>query len=206
MRDTNTGNAKSFICERTAEYILVPKLTSILRSRFKVIVPIFPWATREGGNLSKQIHKNDQFRVVGMFPRRPKLNSVNSSNIIIKINHQILVGAQYSIKFGIPIIAGCPLTKNLWELDNSPECIWIKLEQRSQDDFEIDTGNIQSFIPDWIFPSEELLLNYLSEYSILMDYQKAIESFKQTRGFLRETGYYRYFGIGGYKPVYFLLI
>ena len=205
MRDLNAGNPTSFISERTTEYVLVPKLTNILKRKFDAVIPIFPWATREGSNISKQIHKQDKFRVVGMFPRRPKLNYANSSNIIIKINRQILLGAQDSLKLGIPIVAGCPMVKNFWELGSSPYCAWVKLEQMYTDDFEIDTGNIQSFIPDWIFPSEELLLNYLSEYSILMDYQKAIESFKQTIGILRETGYYRYFGIGGYKPVYFLL-
>ena len=86
-----------------------------------------------------------------------------------------------------------------------PNCAWVKLEQRSLVDLEIDTGNIQKFIPDWIFPSEEILLNYMSEHSILMDFKNAIKSFKETRRILRETGFYRYFGIGGYKPVYFLL-
>ena len=62
------NEAKSFISEHTAEYILIPKLKNILQRRFCIVTPIFPWATREGSNLSNQIHKSDRIRVVGLFP------------------------------------------------------------------------------------------------------------------------------------------
>lgn len=205
MTTSSIGNIKSFICERTAEYVLVPALKNILRRKFNVVVPMFPWATREGGNLSNQIHNNDRFRVVGLYARRPKLISPNDSNIIIKINRSILIGADYSSQRGIPIIAGCPLARNFWELGNCPNNAWIKLEQESQDDFEIYCGNIQQFMPEWIYPNEEQLLNYLMKMAILVDLKTALELFKNTKRICREAGFSGYLGMGGYKPVYFLL-
>jgi len=52
----NRDYPKSFINERSAEYILVPNLKSILLEKFSTVTPLFPWATREGSVLSKQIH------------------------------------------------------------------------------------------------------------------------------------------------------
>ena len=41
----------SFISEHTAEYVLIPQLTDILKQKFEVVIPIYPWMTREGNNL-----------------------------------------------------------------------------------------------------------------------------------------------------------
>jgi hypothetical protein len=206
MKSTFEKDPISFISERTAEYVLVPKLIKILKKKYSNVIPIFPWATREGSNLSKQIHEDDKFYIVGMFPRRPKLDSANDPNIIIKINHQIIVEAKRSLQLGIPMIAGCPLVKNFWELGSSPNCVWIKLEQASEDDAEIDARNIKSFIPGWIFPNEVTLIKYFYDYSLLTNLQNAIQAFKKIKLTSKEAYNFHYFWMGSrYKPVYFLL-
>jgi hypothetical protein len=205
------GQATSFICEHTAEYILVPKLKEILRKKFDIVTPIYPWASREGSNISKELHKHDKFKVVGLYPRRPKLISAGDPKITVKINEQILLGAQTGTKLGIPVIAGCPLVKNFGDLGNNPDCIWIKLNQGSTENFELKLGQIQSFdyinqISKFIFANEEDLLTYLSEKSELIDFNSAILSFREIKRASVGAGSYSYFRfMGFYKPVYFLL-
>lgn len=205
------GQATSFICEHTAEYILVPKLKEILRKRFDIVTPIYPWASREGSNISKELHKHDKFKVVGLYPRRPKLISAGDPKITVKISEQILLGAQTGIKLGIPVIAGCPLVKNFWELGNNPNCVWIKLNQGSTKNFELELGQIRSFedvnqISKFIFANEGELLTYLSEKTELMDINSAILSFREIKRDSVGLGFYSYFRfMGFYKPVYFLL-
>jgi len=201
----------SFICEHTAEYILIPKLKKILHKRFDIVTPIYPWASREGSNISKELHKYDKFKVVGLYPRRPKLVSAASTKITVKINEQILLGAQSGMKLGIPIIAGCPSVRNFWELGNSPNCVWIKLNQGFTETFELELEHIQSSnymnqISKFIFTNEEDLLTYLSEKSELIDFTHAISSFRKIKMDSEGTGFYYPFRfMGGYKPVYFLL-
>lgn len=205
------GQATSFICEHTAEYILVPKLKEILRKRFDIVTPIYPWASREGSYISKELHKHDKFKVVGLYPRRPKFVSTDKPEIIVKINGQILLGAQTGIKLGIPVIAGCPLVRTFWELGNNPDCIWIKLDQGSTETFELELGHIQyhdymNQISKFIFTDEKDLLTYLSEKSELIDINSARLSFREIKRDSVGEGSYSYFRfMGFYKPVYFLL-
>jgi len=123
-----------------------------------------------------------------------------------------LLGAQCGMELGIPIIAGCPLAKNFWELGNSPHCLWIKLDQGSKkdcDDIELKIEDIRSLdsvkrLSKYIFLDKEELLSYLVERTESMDFDTAMQSFRQIRGASQGTAFfYRYFG--GYKPVYFLL-
>ena len=201
----------SFICEHTAEYILIPKLKEILHKRFDIVTPIYPWALREGSNISKELHKHDKFKVVGLYPRRPKLVSATNPKITVKINEQILLGAQSGMKLGIPIIAGCPSARNFWELGNNPNCVWIKLNQGLTETFELELEHIQSSnymnqISKFTFTNEEDLLTYLSEKSELIDFTHAISSFRKIKMDSEGTGFYYPFRfMGGYKPVYFLL-
>lgn len=200
------SKAKSFICEHTVEYILIPKLKEILHKRFDIVTPIYPWASREGGNISKELHKCDKFKVVGLYPRRPKLISAGTPKITVKINGQILLGAQSGMKLGIPIVAGCPLVTNFWELGNNPNCVWIKLNQGSTESFELELELIQpsyymNQISEFIFTNEKDLLTYLSEKSASIDFNSAMLSFREIK--MDSGSPFRF--MGGYKPVYFLL-
>lgn len=70
----------SFISGHTVKYVLVPKLTIILKQKFEVVISIFPWTSREGSNLSKTIHRQDKFKIVGFYPRHKARNSKLSTN------------------------------------------------------------------------------------------------------------------------------
>jgi hypothetical protein len=204
------GQATSFVCEHTAEYVLVPKLKEVLRERFDAVTPIYPWASREGSGLSRELHKHAKFKVVGLYPRRPKFISTDAPNIVVKINEQVLIGAQTGIRLGIPIIAGCPLAKNLWELGNNPECMWIKLDQGPTETFELHVEHIQRHdymneISKFIFTNEDNLLTYISEKAKLMEISFAASCFREIKNSAR-PGFHSYFMFAGlYKPVYFLL-
>ncbi len=206
---------KSFISEHTAEYTLIPRMKKILHKRFDTVTPIYPWVTREWSKISEDLHKYDRFRVVGLYSRRPKLGSAGSQIITIKINSQILLGALSGIKLGIPIIAGCPLVTNFWELGNDPNCLWIKLDQASKEDFNIEfniereyeqsSDNINQ-ISRSIIMNEEDLLTYLSEKSELMDFNSVKFAIREIKMESQEMSSTNFFGsVGGYKPIYFLL-
>jgi hypothetical protein len=202
--------ATSFICEHTAEYLLVPELKRILHNKFDTVVPIYPWASREGSNIAKALHKHDTFKMVGLYPRRPKLISVSSPEIIVKINAQILRGAQTGLRLGIPIIAGCPLARDFWELGENPNCVWVELNQDSTTDWELFLDPDQPLkyfnqMSTSMFLNEKDLLVYLDKYAKPIDIDKAISSFKEIKGagFGASYSFLRF--MGSYKPVYFLL-
>ncbi len=205
------AKATSYICEHTAEYTLVPTLKNILRRKFESVTPIFPWITREGGNTSFRLHGHEKFKILGLYPRRPKLNPANYENIIVKVNEQILFGAKSGLEYGIPIIAGCPIASDFWELGKDPNCLWINLESISMEKFEIEleldnsSYSITKF-PECAFQSEEDILTYIDDIAETTDLITALEAIKTIK--MQSKGiefYYSMAFMGGYKPVYFLL-
>lgn len=196
----------SFICEHTAEYILIPRLTDILKQKFKVVVPIYPWLTREGNNLSKSIHRQDKFKIVGFYPRRPKINLKNHK-ILIKINNEFLNGAKEASRINIPMIAGCPLARNLWELNEDTKCIWIKLTDNTRSFYNIEC--VDEIPTEYkVIQREEILntnhdiLNFVINGSKELDFENLIQAIQTIRAH-SSTVYFM--GFGSYKPVYFLL-
>lgn len=196
----------SFISEHTAEYVLIPRLTEILKQKFEVVVPIYPWMTREGNNLSKSLHEQDKFKMVGFYPRRPKID-LNSQKIAIKINDEFLNGAKEASKINIPMLAGCPIARNLLELNNDTKCIWIKLTDKTRNIYDIEY--IDGIPVEFkIKQNEEVLntnddiLNFISNYCKELDFVNLIQAIQTIRQY-SSTVYFM--GFGTYKPIYFLL-
>lgn len=201
--------ATSFISEHTAEFVLVPTLKGILQKEFEIVTPIFPWMTREGSKVSKILHRNDKFKIIGMYPRRPKIDLSNKENIFIKINEQIILGAQSGLSLGIPIIAGFPLVKDFWSLGKDPICIWIKLNAQSDEIFQIEyVGDLHldKDLSQIVFYKERDILNYINDNARLFDIVTAMNMFRKIK---KDSGnlefYSRFTFWGGYKPIYFLL-
>lgn len=196
----------SFISEHTAEYILIPKLTQILKQKFELVVPIFPWMTREGNNLSKSIHGQDSFKIVGFYPRRPKIN-LAENKILVKINSEFLEGAKEASRMKIPMLAGCPLVKSFWELSEETQCIWIKLNGETKSLYQIEYNREKStefMISDSIgvLEKDEDILNFVTTYCDTYDFESLIQAIQT----IREHSSTVYFmGFGSYKPIYFLL-
>lgn len=199
-------NYSSFISEHTGEYVLIPRLTGILKQKFKVVIPIYPWLTREGNNLSKSLHRQDKFKIVGFYPRRPKID-IKYRKIQIKINNEFLTGAKEASRINIPMLAGCPLASNLWELNEDTKCIWIKLTDKTRKNYNIEyTDEIP--IDYKIIQHEEILdtnddiLNFVINGSKELDFEKLIQAIQTIRVY-SSTVYFM--GFGSYKPIYFLL-
>lgn len=105
--------ATSFICERSAELVLVPHMKSLLNKEYKHVVSIFPWLNRELGNKAKDTHKNDEFKILVLFPRRPKLSN---DGIFVSINYELKEVEKIGVNYGIKVIAGSPIASDFWEL------------------------------------------------------------------------------------------
>ena len=199
-------NYPSFICEHTAEYVLIPKLTQILKLKFDQVIPIFPWLTREGNNLSKQIHGQDEFKIVGFYPRRPKIN-LKDNKVIIKINSEFIDGAEEALKMNIPMLAGCPLSKSFWDLDNNTKCIWIKLTNKTKRYYEVqysieNTTEFNVIDNTEILNGQEEILDFIISNSKTHNFESLIRGIHSIR---EHSSTVNFMGFGSYKPVYFLL-
>jgi len=202
------SEAKSFIGEYSVGLSIVPCIKEILHEKYEYVTPIFPWMTREGSNISKFLHRSDQFRILGIFPRRPKLTS-DSEDIEFKINAQIIAGAYGGLELGIPIIAGGPLVKNFWELSNNPRFIWIRLELKKNDDFLIKIKETECFTPALtkiLFNKNQEILDYLNEKAKLFSIEEALDAFREVKMITMNFPFHSRFLFGSvYKPIYFLL-
>jgi len=202
-----------FLSEHTAEYVLVPRLRSILAAKFGIVIPVYFWKTREGNSLSNLIHKSEFVRVLALFPRRPKLTSPTEETIWGKINQELLEYARASSSAGIPAIAGLPLAHSLPELWENREPIWISLAYESPEDvvFEVEavSRKVVSVRPEGQkldIMAEKNIPFFVEENASTMTWPDAIDAVNilRTERF-RDNFHNRIFFLGGYKPVYFFV-
>lgn len=201
----------SFLGEHTVELTIVPILKNILEKEFNSVVPIFPWMTREGGNISKWIHKHDEFKIIGLYPRRPKLFTSETNFLILKISHHIIFGAKSGKSQGIPIIGGIPLVRNFWELGNKPDCLWLNLDFDANEQLEYEVSLDRIYQPEEpvakiTFKSEDEIIQLIKKTAKTFDITKAISAFGKIKMDSMNLDFYSSFAyMGGYKPIYFLL-
>ena len=202
------NDAKSFLGEYSIGLSIAPCIKEILHKRYKYVTPIFPWVTREGSNISKNLHRNDRFKIFGIFPRRPKLTS-GGEDIEFKINSEVLAGANSGLKLGIPLIAGCPLVKNFWELSDNPRFIWIRLNLDKKDDFLFKIKEGETFTPPLsriLFNTNQEILDYIDVKTKLFSIEEALKAFREIKMTSMNIPYIPRFGFSStYKPIYFLL-
>lgn len=206
-----SSSGLSFISEHTVEYYLVPALKSILLKRYQTVIPMFPWFSREGSNISLEIHSDTKFKLVGLYPRRPKLVSRNQSTIKVKFNLQISIAAKKGYSLGIPMLAGVPFARNFLELGNSDNYFWFKLGIYENNDYEIDINNKGSLLEnnslaEMVIKDQEDLLSFVDGNTEVMRWNDAIEAMKQIKSHSEGAEYNRHFFFANaYKPVYFVL-
>lgn len=182
--------ATSFISEHTAEFVLVPMMKSLLEKHYPTVLPIYPWLSREFSNRAKGTHGFSGFHILALFPRRPKLS--NSDNVYVTINSELSAYKEIALKYGITVIAGCPLATNLWELASCNECAWLDVEVTN----------------DYLEEVTSLNNRRITDREILRDVsQSEIHSMESLEEFIRNTRYTLPAGFFGtrYKPVYFLI-
>jgi hypothetical protein len=201
------SNYHSFVSEHTLEYILIPRLSRILKQQFKSVVPIFPWMTREGNLLSKSLHRSDEFKIIGLFPRRPKFESGVEGKIYIKINIELIESLKIASGFNLPLIAGCPLIENLWELGDNTSCVWIKIKKNEKETYQIEiakdaNGGYPKMKSNDFFETDDQLLNYVVKNCHTFNFDHMIEIIRMING--RRNEYPSFYLGASYKPVYFL--
>ncbi|QXO16994.1 hypothetical protein [Vibrio ostreae] len=179
----------SYISEHTAEYVLVPEMKSVLEQEFSVVLPIFPWLTREFSKVGKSTHGFSSFRVLALFPRRPK---ISNSDIYLTINSELSACNQHAKMHGITVVAGCPIARNLRELASCRECVWLRID--SHYDYLKDVSKLGSM----------RLTNADVLEEVLCSPEQSMDSLEMFIRSARDTLPVRFFG-ARYKPVYFLV-
>ncbi|MCF7982349.1 MAG: hypothetical protein K9K86_10215 [Pseudomonadales bacterium] len=191
--------ATSYISERSAELSLVPQLKMELENHFDYVAPVFPWLNRETSKISKKIHSNDRFKILVLFPRRPKIDPNDFKNIFTTVNEDLAIFKDFAKEYNIPVIAGCPIARNFWELSKCTKHIWI----------EINKVTINKYLNPVINTAGKKVSASLSISRIVKLINKSssfdIEGFSE---FLHESKYVmpRSFIFGPrYKPTYLLI-
>ncbi|ACA85194.1 hypothetical protein [Shewanella woodyi] len=182
--------ATSFISEHSAEFILVPAMKALLEKKFSVVVPIFPWLSREFGNRAKSTHGFSGFNVLALFPRRPKIS--DNDEVLVTVNGELSVYKEIGLEHGITVIAGCPVATNLWEFASCNEFAWLDIDDAY--------GYLESI--------DSLAGKRLTDEEILATVSKSeVHSMDTLEAFIRDTRYVLPAGFFGtrYKPVYFLV-
>jgi len=196
----------SFLSEHTVEYCLVPEFKALLEKEYEIVIPLFPWISREGGKLSKTIHGSLKFYVIAMYPRRPKFEVPGSDTIVVKINNQLITAAMKGKKLGIPIIAGIPFARDFIELSSRPKCYWIKLTKFELRDNFVEINKTTDYVPKVGFENDRNLFNYIKKNLRLKSFEEIINNISEIMRSEEDNRYFqRYLFSPGYKPVYFLI-
>lgn len=189
--------ATSYISEHSAEYYLVPALKKILQEQYSHVAPVFPWISREFSKISRQLHKDDLFHVLVMFPRRPKLNGPDSGEIYVTINWELENFNKVGEEKGVPVIAGCPRAVDIWDLSNCQNYAWLDLAQSNYHEYLNPLSKMEK--NGYLLEKEDILA--LVRNSAIFN----LESFKDFfRDAKKTQPYSRMYG-SQYKAVYFLI-
>lgn len=210
MKQENPFAATSFISEHSAEYVLVPNLASILSVKYPSLVPIYFWATREGGSLAVASLGSSRVRLVTAFARRPKTNNPGSDVLFLKINASLLEAAETGARLGSPVFAGVPLATSLLHFNTCTPCAWFALpgEVQVAGDIHIrlslsekrsNPSNKKGVINGPL--TEDEIMDIVSRKTIPMTWADAVQAMKNIRKSGRSYGWF----MAGYQP-FFLII
>ncbi len=201
-----------FISEHSAEYLLVPKLCSILEPDFSGTVPIYYWASREGARLSLESRFGSTIQIVACFARRPKVSHVGQDHILVKFNEVLFEYAAASSDNGIPVFAGVPLASSLDQLTTDRESAWFKLVGGNHQlayaqcrlgipgGMIIDNSDADHVLGP-LTPNQ--IRNLVIEQAKPMPWSDAAEILRELR--IRKTGRGPYSWLGNYHPFHILL-
>lgn len=198
---------KSYVCERSVEYALIPELVKLLKSKYKNVVAIFPWATREGSKTSLDVNGGLTFKVIGIYARRPKLHA-SSDKITVKLNESIIFAARKAADLGLPLIAGSILARSFFDLAATEKSVYFNLNTLPLDIDEIEAefdckGKVDADICPIIDHKE--ILKIIDTSAKQLDVQGFMNIVKEIKAASSGLDYYNpMVYMGGYKPVYVL--
>lgn len=185
------NNYRSFLSEHTVEFSLVSAAKRILDEHYECVVPVYPWMGRELSKMSRELHSVDGFKVLSVFPRRPKKLSAFANEFFVKINWELVEYEEKCRDFKVPVIAGCPMVNNLWELSKPDNIVWIDLSSRVSGVLLVGGQDLvcltSAQIVDLVEKAPTMYLEGLS------DFLRVVKA--------RSFGFFSF----SYKPFYFLL-
>jgi hypothetical protein len=199
----------SYVSEHSLEYIMIPKLQVILSRKYRNVVPIYFWSTREGSALSKDVNNFRNLKLLSAFPRRPKLGKNEPHIIYGKINEDVLEFAQSAKSIGIPTVYCFPVINSLSDMTSNCKCIWMSItnnkaigdlhfainREAEEIAVDIEQGNQINVLSDADILS-------IAEEAKVFEWRDAILHLKELRrANMRSVGYW----MTQYKPVYVLL-
>jgi len=191
----------SFINEQTVSYLLVPQFTAMLKRHFSEVIPIYYWATREGSSLGVAQLAGQDFIIVALYPRRPKLVNYQTDHVLVKINEQLFNFADVLAAEGIPVFAGAPMISSLNDLKNEVASAWFEIKAGGMEvqyrlDLPFDQGKHKFTVGE----AEILAAIRKDGRAIAMDdFRKVIKEANAI------TFPFFVYGRNVYKPVYFLI-
>jgi hypothetical protein len=205
----------SFMCEHTVEFALVPKMIHILTTQFPKVIPIYFWATREGSRISRECTFGGKFRVVAVFPRRPKVLSPGDNRVFVKFNQQLFQSAHGAEEAGIPVLAGIPLVSSLMDFGLHCHYAWFQIRSKAipQKDliWEVDLdGNIMgenlNNVPIEGPLDDDEILDIVHTATSTLSWDETIERIRMVRPVSHgDTILSRFFDFG-YKPTFFVML
>ena len=198
----------SFISEHSLEYVVVPRICEILSASYKRIVPIYYWATREGNIVSRQLHSNMKLKILSVFPRRPKLDVIDSDVLYGKINQSVMEFAKAAKSCGIPTIFCLPLVKSLLDISSDCRCLYLNVSKHGGGDIHfraiVESNRIDLDCEETASITRldgAAIMTMVSEGRVL-NWDDAILHLNQLRNV---NDRYSRFWMSQYKPIYFLL-
>lgn len=198
----------SFISEHTAEFYLVPRFQSILRTQFSKTVPFFFWRTREGNSNSRFGNTDRSAGLCALFPRRPKLGENRS--VIMKANEEVFGMAAKLREAGVPSFVGVPIVHSLFELAEGFDCLWFCLT--ATDEFhaecEVECEGSVTLPCNGALRGpcrDREVCQIVETQSETRTWQDTIEMLRLVRNRGEQTRNYRFPFGPVYKPVYFLV-
>ena len=196
------------MCEQTASYALMTHLCSILSNTSENITPLSFWSTREGSHISQECDDGRPHRLIGFFPRRPKLTSVNSSQILVKINESLTETLDHAAEVNVPMIIGVPLATSILDYRLNSPCSWYR--PRQVEDWKrdhiiwLDQSGLIIWPPATELPvdgplDDQAVIDLAVLENPLRSWGEAIAAMRHIRQ--RRAGRpISYFGMGPYRP------
>lgn len=203
--------AISFISEHSVEYVLVPKLVTIMARQFSKVIPLYFLSYREGSTISRKCNPYKTVRILNMFARRPKIDDPEQQSIEIKLNKSLFEVAQISKPMGVPTFAGVPLISSMMNFSLDANCIWFKLSGFNDDvcyevslDGEILSQLNQASAVEGPLEENDLTQIVLRDSRPMM-WDEAIDNLRAIRRGARPSNTFWFNIGGGYHPFNLLL-
>ncbi len=202
----------SFICEHSAEFVLVPEFARILSRDQRHVTPIYFWSSREGCRISRECDRGEPIRVVAMYARRPKISDPGQDQILVKFNRELFLHARRLRDVDIPVFAGVPRVSTIMDLCIGAPCSWFEINgddsapEGEECTLDVQSGAVTSSSSQrsWVPATEEHIDRIVASSTCQMPWSDAIERIRFSRAPQDSLGWSS--RLGSYKPVYFCVV